>query len=132
MSWRGIINNGNTYDGVQVYNASGNAVGGLIEYSDISASGSTFARAFALAGRQFPAVGLQGPDPADGNLLIYDNSGDYVGDVPMEYAGDGSDVSEMLLANQPDGNTLVLYNELNDTLMSSRATVQDLNLNNGL
>jgi hypothetical protein len=131
VSWRGIINNGNTYDGVQVYNASGNAVGGLIEYSDISASGSTFARVFALPGGGF-AVGLQGPDPADGNLLIYDNSGDYVGDVPMEYAGDGSDVSEMLLANQPDGNTLVLYNELNDTLMSSRATVQTLNLNNGL
>ena len=131
VSWRGIINNGNTYDGVQVYNASGNAVGGLIEYSDISASGSTFARVFALPGGGF-AVGLQGPDPADGNLLIYDNSGDYVGDVPMEYAGDGSDISEMLLANQPDGNTLVLYNELNDTLMSSRATVQTLSLNNGL
>ena len=52
VSWRGIINNGNTYDGVQVYNASGNAVGGLIEYSDISASGSYLCPRVRLAGRR--------------------------------------------------------------------------------
>ena len=49
----------------------------------------------------------------------------------MEDTGDGSDFSNMLLANQPDGNTLVLYDVENGTLVSSRATVQTLNLNNG-
>ncbi|HEY5064285.1 MAG TPA: Ig-like domain-containing protein, partial [Xanthobacteraceae bacterium] len=132
-SWRGIVDNGNTYEGVQAYNASGNAVGSLIEFSDLGAFGSTFARVFALSSGGF-AVVLETADDTNSrqNLHIYDNDGNYVGDVRMEGAGDGSDFSNMSLANQPDGNTLVLYDVENDTLVSSRNTVQTLNLNDGL
>ena len=131
-SWRGIVDNGNTYEGVQAYDANGNAVGSLLEFQDQSAFGTTFARVFALPEGGF-AVVLETADDTNSrqNLHIYDNGGNYVGDVRMEDAGDGSDFSNMLLANQPDGNTLVLYDVENDTLVSSRATVQTLNLNNG-
>ena len=131
-SWRGIVDNGNTYEGVQAYNANGNAVGSLLEFQDQSAFGTTFARVFALPEGGF-AVVLETADDTNSrqNLHIYDNNGNFVGDVRMEDTGDGSDFSNMLLANQPDGNTLVLYDVENGTLVSSRATVQTLNLNNG-
>ena len=131
-SWRGIVDNGNTYEGVQAYNASGNAVGSLVEYPDIGAFGATFARVFALSSGGFAVVLETGDDTnSRRNIHIYDNDGNYVGDVRMEGAGDGG-LGNMSLANQPDGNTLVLYDVENDTLVSSRVTVQTLNLNDGL
>ena len=131
-SLRGIIDNGVDNEGVQAYDANGNPVGGLHEFQDQSAFGSTFARVFALPQGGFGVV-LETADDTGSrqNLHIYDNNGNYIGDVRMEDTGDGSDVSNMFLANQPDGNTLVLYDVENDTLVSSRATVQTLNLNNG-
>ncbi len=132
VSWRGIIDNGANNEGVQAYDANGNPVGSLHEFQDESAFGATFARVFALPQGGF-AVVLETADDTGSrqNLHIYGNDGNYIGDVRMEDTGDGSDFDNMFLANQADGNTLVLYDAENDTQASSRATVQTLNLNNG-
>ena len=87
---------------------NGNAVGSLLEFRDVSAFGAT-SGVFALPQGGF-AVVLEDAVPtrtaARENLHIYDNGGNYVGDVRMEDAGDGSDFSNMLLANQPTATLL--------------------------
>jgi ribosomal protein S11 len=132
LSWHGIYDNGILNDAVQAYDANGNAVGSLIEIPDVTPFGAVLARVFALPQGGF-AVGLSAAVPGDHNLQIYDNNGNHVGDVQMADGGNpnGTDYSNILMTNLSNGNSLILYHDENDTGLSSRDTVQTLNLNDG-
>jgi hypothetical protein len=121
--WRGVFDPGQVGE-IQAYDASGNAAGGITQFPSQTAFGTVFLRVFALPEGGF-AVAPSTADAPARNLSIYDNNGNSVGDVPMEYAGDGSVDSYMYLTNLPDGKTLVLYDE--EDTASSRATVQTIN-----
>ena len=121
--WRGIIDAGLVNE-VQAYDANGNPAGSIIQFPSQTAYGTVYLRVFALPDGGF-AVAPATADAPYRELSIYDNNGNSVGEVPMEYAGDGSVYSYMYLTNLPDGKTLVLYDEEDST--SSRATVQTIN-----
>jgi hypothetical protein len=104
---RGEIVNGETVHRVQVFDASGHAVGSPIEFISQTAFGTTFARVYALPDGGF-VIGPQAADPANHNLLIYDNSGTPVGEVRMHDPADGTGSSGFFLVNRPGGDTLVL------------------------
>jgi hypothetical protein len=115
---RSTIDNGQSVDIVQAYDANGNPVGDRIEFVSITAFGVTRALAYALPDGGF-AVGLQSADPASHNLLIYDNNGNSVGEVRMHDPADGTGSSSFVLANRPDGDTLVVGQSFSSTDLGS-------------
>jgi hypothetical protein len=124
VSWRGTIDGG-IVDRVQAYDANRNAVGGPIEFTSFGPFGTTRALVYALPDGGF-AVSLQSADPANHNLLIYDNGGNAVGEVRMHDASDGTGFSSIVLANLPNGKTLVMSDAFSGTAGTSHNTVQTL------
>jgi hypothetical protein len=105
VRWLGVID-GAVINRVQAYDATANAVGTPFESYAQTEFGTTRALVFALPDGGY-VVTLQSAIPANQQLFVYDNDGNPVGEVRMHDAGDGTGHSTLVLANRPNGDTLV-------------------------
>jgi hypothetical protein len=109
---------------VQAFDADGNQVGSPVTFESQSAFGTSRAHVYELPSGGY-AIAVQGGNPDHHNLRIYDNDGNKVGEVRMQ--DPGTDTSSAVLANLPNGETLVLFHAFNGALGTTRTTVQSAN-----
>jgi hypothetical protein len=124
VRWLGVID-GAVINRVQAYDPNANAVGTPFEIDAPTAFGTTRALVFALPDGGY-VIGLQSANPANHNLLVYDNDGNPVGEVRMHDAGDGTGHSTFVLANRPNGDTLVENLAFGDTNNVDNITIQTI------